>query len=332
MDQRFTVLTLLISVIFVSGCIGGGGGGSSSGQAIAVNNVQVQPTEIFAGESVRVSAGLTNAGELPAEVLVGDQGSQIMTSHCTDIFDIGTFSATSSNVSNTQESYDLAPDYQVRLNWNLEQTSDNVPLNGYRCTLKFEVPFNYSVESFQQIRVKQSPDIEAGGELFAQSSQGPLDIEIEAIGSSAPSGAPTFIENDGGEVLVRLSNTQPSESSYQGAIRMKPPVMEARGLQFGEVDITQTNLEAAKTIAGRMPGVDAGDLDAGDEVRMCPDPQDVIGDTNLALNQGGQEIFRCNIEWDLQSPSMRGEVFARSNYTFVKSAGNREVNVRYRGN
>lgn len=330
MDQRLTVLTLLITVVFVSGCTGGGGGSSSSG-AITVDNVQVQPTEIFAGSNVRVSAGLTNSGELPAEVLIGDQGSQIMTSYCTDIFDIGSFSATSSNVSNTQESYNLAPDYQVRLSWNLQQTSDNVPLNGYRCNLKFEVPFNYSVESFQQIQIKESTDIQVEGELFAQSSQGPLDIEIEAIGSSAQSGAPTFIESDGGEVLVRLANNQPSESSYQGAIRMKPPVMEARGVEFDEVDITDTNLEAARTIARRMPDIDAGSLDAGDEVRMCPDPQDVIGDTNLALNQGGQEIFRCDLEWDLQGPSMRGEVFARSNYTFVKNAGNREINVKYRG-
>lgn len=332
MDQHFTVLTLLIAVITVSGCTGGGGNNSSGGQAITVNKVQVQPTEIFAGENIRVTAGLTNSGELPAEVLVGDQGSQIMTSHCTDVFDIGSFSATSSNFSKTQNSYDLAPDYQVRLNWNLQQTSDNVPLNGYRCTLKFEVPFNYSVESFQQLQIKRSADIEAATELFAQSSKGPLDIEIEAIGSTAPSGAPTFIESDGGEVLVRLSNNQPSDSSYLGTIRLKPPVMEARGVRFAEVDITDNNLEAARNVARRMPDLDAESLSSGDKVRMCPDPDDVIGDTNLAINRGGQEIFRCNLEWDLQGPTLRGEIFARSNYTFVKSAGNREVNVRYRGN
>ncbi|WP_414837852.1 hypothetical protein ACK3SF_00395 [Candidatus Nanosalina sp. VS9-1] len=333
MDQRFTVLTLLISVVVFSGCIGGGGNTSSGGgQAITVTGIQAQPTEIFAGENVRVSAGLKNTGQLPAEVLVGDQGSQIMTSHCPDIFDVASFSATSSNVSETRQSYDLASDYEVRLNWNLAQTSDDVPLNGYRCNLRFEVPFNYSVESFSQIQIKESSEVDGAEQLFSQTSRGPLDIEIEAIGSSAPSGAPTFIDGDGAEVLVRLVNQEPTQSSYTGTINLKPPVMIARGIQFSEVDITQDNVEAAKVIARRLPDMDPGDIQAGDQVRMCPDPDTLSGNAGLALSEGQSKIFRCGLEWDLNNaPSIRGEIFARSDYTFVKNAGNQQINVRYRG-
>lgn len=330
MHQRLTVLTLLISVVIVSGCTGGGNS-SGGGQAITVTGIQAQPTEIFAGENVRVSAGLKNTGQLPARVLIGDDGSQIMTSHCPDIFDIASFSATSSNVSETRESYGLAPDYEVRLNWNLAQTSDDVPLNGYRCNLRFEVPFNYSVESFSQIQVKESPEVDGAEKLFSQSSKGPLEIEIEAIGSSAPGGAPTFIKDDGAEVLVRLVNKEPTKNSYTGTVNLKPPVMIARGIQFKHVNITDENIAAAKVIAGRLPDMNPDDISPGDEVRMCPDPDSLSGNAGLALSGGQSKIFRCGLEWNLKAPSKRGEVFARTDYTFVKNAGTQNVNVRYRG-
>lgn len=331
MDQRSTVIILLFAAVIVSGCAGGGQGGGGSAGAVTVDSLAVEPTEIFAGSNVRVTMGISNSGELPAELMVGENGGEIMVSQCRDIFDIESFSATSSNVSTTQNSYHLASDYESRLSWNLQQTGENVPLNGYRCNLRFEVPFNYSVESFQQIQIKEDPEVE-GSEIFAQSSQGPLDIELEAIGTSAPSGAPTFLKDDGGEILIRLVNRQPEQSSFQGTIRLKPPVMEARGIKFGEVDITEENVDTAREIAERTPGIDAGDVDAGSQVRMCPNPNELAEGADLSLTDGESKIMRCDLDWDLTGPSMRGEVFASSDYTFVKRAGTQRIDVRYSGN
>jgi hypothetical protein len=312
MDQRLAALSVLFSVVVISGCVGGGGGQgteSQGNQAIAVNQISVEPQEIFQGSNVRIRMSLTNVGELPAKLLVArsdanrNTGGQILTSYCPDIFSVESFSASSSNVSSTQRTYMLEPDYSVRLNWNLNQTGSEVPLNGYDCNLRFEVPFNYSVEAFRQIQVKDNPDVEGSEEIFAKSSQGPMKLELEAIGSSAPRGAPTFLKNDSAEILVQLVNKEPEEGSFVGTVSLGAPSISARGMQFDG---------------------------------SCPDPESVPESGTISLFQGQSKVFRCSLDWGSHdfglAPSLRAEVFARANYTFVKTAGTKSVRVRYRGN
>lgn len=304
MDQRFAILSVLSIIVVVSGCTGGGGGGTQDqgNTAIAVHELSVSPSEVFAGSNVRVRMSFSNVGQLPAEVLIGNEtegeGSQILTSHCPDIFDVESFSASSSNVSATQGSYILAPGYKVRLNWNLDQSdSSSVPLNGYRCNLRFEVPFNYSVESFKQIQVKEDSEVQSSSNLFAKSSKGPMKLELQTIGSSAPQGAPVFLQSDAGEVLIQLANKEPREGSYTGTINLGPPKVTSRNLEFN----------------GECPPTDK---------------------ETLQLFQSQSEIFRCGLNWSDSfsgQPSLRAEIFARANYTYVKSAGTKSVKVRYRG-
>ncbi len=310
MHQRFAILSVLFLAVIVSGCVGGGGGEgteSQGNQAINVNELTVTPKDIFADGNVRVRMTLTNVGQLPAELLVNtesdNEGGQILTNHCPDIFSVKSFSASSSNVSQTRDSYMLSPDYKVRLNWNLKQDSGNVPLNGYRCNLRFEVPFNYSVEAFKQVQVKDNADVTGSENLFAKSSEGPMKLEIETIGSSAPRGAPTFLKNDSGEVLIQLANKEPEEGSYLGNIALSPPNVTARGI----------NLNGS-----------------------CPVDEDLSGGGSIELYQDQSKVFRCDMLWENHNfntvPSIRGEIFANADYTFVKTAGTKTVQVKYRGN
>ncbi len=348
MNQRLVILCIFAASVVASGCIGGGGGQGTQtqgGQAITVDQLQVTPSEIRAGSTVRVRMGVTNSGELPAKVELGSSdgdvdGNQILTNHCPDIFDISDFSASSSNVSDTEGSYGLAPGYSIQMNWELEQSTGNVPLNGYDCQLKFEVPFDYSVEAFRQLQVKTNDDVQGTEELFSKSSQGPMKIEMETIGSSSERGAPTFLEGDNAEILVQLENKNPEESSYTGTVELAPPAMDARGVSFEDVEITsnmsEERKEVAKSIARRMDGVDPSSVNEGNEVPLCPRPGDVPLSGNLRIYEGGSKVFRCEIDWSLQQggvpvPSIRGEVFARSNYSYVKDVGTRNVRVMYRG-
>ena len=342
MNQRLIILSLFAGVVLVSGCTGGGSKNveDQGGQAVTVDQLEVRPTEIFAGSTVRIRMGVTNSGALPATVKMGDtdgtvDGSRILTNHCPDIFDINDFSASSSNVSRTQESYVLEQGYNLQMNWELSQSTENVPLNGYRCQMKFQVPFDYSVEAFKQLQVKANSEVQGTEELFAKSSKGPMKIEIETIGSSSQRGAPTFIQGDNAQVLVQLENKNPEESSYTGTVELKPQVMTARNLQFGKVNVTTERLQAAKNISSRMPGLDASSISAGDQVRMCPRPGDVPLSGNLRIYEGKSKVFRCDVNWTLtengaQVPSLRGEVYARANYTYVKDVGERTVRVKYR--
>lgn len=307
-------LSVLFLAVTVSGCVGGGGGGGQGtadqgDQAIKVQQISVTPEEIFAGSNVRIRMTFSNVGELPAKVQMAkpdapeNNGNQILTSSCPDIFSVESFSASSSNVSTTERAYHLKPGYKVRLNWNLNQDTENVPLNGYKCNLRFEVPFEYSVEAFRQVQVKASPDVQGTEDLFSKTSKGPMKLEIQAIGSSAPSAAPTFLQNDSGEALIQLANKQPDENSFTGNVQMSPPDLTARTISF-----------------------------EGD----CPDEENIPEDDNIMLYQGQSKVFRCDLSWDSTdfelTPSIKGEVFAEADYTYVKTAGTRSVNVKYRGN
>jgi len=307
MNQRKVILSLLATVIVISGCTGGGGGNQEAedqgNTAISVQNLQVEPAEIFAGSNTRIRMSFENVGELPAEIKLGEDGENVLTNHCPDIFDVKSFTASSSNISTTleQRPYILDSDYQMRLTWNLEQSSDNVPLNGYRCNLRFKVPFNYSVDAFQQIQIKQDSEVEGSDELFSKSSEGPMKLEIESIGSSSPQGAPTFLEDDSPEVLVQLENKEPEKGAYSGTMELGMPTIEAEGVKFGN---------------------DTHDM-------QCPRTGDV--EATLQLYQSQSKIFRCPINWTLNSPSKRAEISASADYAFIKDAGTKEVEVRYRG-
>lgn len=344
MNQRLVILSLFVLTVIASGCTSGGSGQgteSQGNQAVTVDQLQVNPSEIFAGSTTRVRMGVTNSGQLPAKVKLGTtsgqvDGNQILTNHCPDIFDISNFQASSTNVSKTKSVYTLEPGYSIQMNWELKQSTGNVPLNGYDCQLKFEVPFDYSVEAFRQLQVKSSSDVQGTEELFAKSSQGPMKIEMETIGSSSERGAPTFLQEDNAEVLVQLENKDPEDSSYTGTVNLNPPVMDARTIEFEEVNISSDKEEVAKQIAERMEGVSPSQVNAGGKAPLCPNPKDVPTSGNLRIYEGGSKVFRCGINWDLEDngvevPSLRGEVFGRANYSYVKDVGTRGVRVKYRG-
>jgi hypothetical protein len=191
------------------------------------------------------------------------------------------------------------------MNWELTQDTGNVPLNGYDCNLRFQVPFEYSVNAFRQLQVKSNPDVQGSEELSAKSSKGPMKIEIQAIGSSAPRGAPTFLEDDSGDVRIQLENKKPGEdSSYTGVIELNPPKVESENVGFTD---------------------------------QCPNADDIPENGKIRIYEGKSKIFACPLEWDLnqggtQVPSIRGQVFAEADYTYVKDIGSRSVRVKYRGN
>ena len=344
MQDRHLILSLLVFTVTVSGCTGGGSQGTQDqgNKAVAVEQLKVTPSEIFADGTVRIRMSVRNIGELPAQVKVGSDdnggidGSDVLTNHCPDIFDISDFSASSSNVSGTEPSYSLAPDYRIRMNWELTQDTGNVPLNGYDCNLRFQVPFDYSVEAFRQIQVKSNSEVQGSEELFAKSSQGPMKIEIQSIGSSAPRGAPTFLQGDNAEIRVQLENKKPDESSYTGTVELQPPVMQARNIEFARVNVSD-RVDTAERVARRMEGIQASNVDPNEMMRLCPDPKDLQESGQIRIYEGKSTVYSCALNTSLerggtQLPSLRGEIFARANYTYVKNIGSRSVRVKYRGN
>lgn len=284
--------------VIVSGCIGPSGQQTqqSSGKALTVSGPSIQPSSgtIREDSSVRVSMGVMNTGEMNGTLVAGRNGDQIMTNYCTDVFEITDYEAQSSQTMDAQESYFLNPDWEAQFNWELQQTGD-VPIMGQTCELRFEAPFNYSVDAYRQLQIKRSA--EAGGEpqLTSQSSKGPLAINIELIGSSSEQGAPVFIEEDSIEVLVRFSKKQSEDSPYQGLIDISNPELEAKGIDI--------------------------DRDS------CEIPEQII------MYEGDSQVIRCDLDYggSIGSPSITPQISVNADYKYTKDVPSRTVEVEYSG-
>lgn len=294
MQQQKLALSLLFLAVIVSGCVDNGGG-KVSGEAITVNGPTIQPSEIREGASVQASVSAENTGEIASDIIIGENGRQVMTDYCTDFFNINRFQSSSSRNSETAEYYDLNPGERVQMNWELAQEGVSVPLNGYSCPVKFQIPFNYSVQAYQQLQIKQE-DIETEVDLSSQTSEGPLSIGIETIQSSSRSGAPVFLARDSPEALIQIVNEQPEESVFRGLMRV-------------------TDLE-----------IDSSGVELGDDCKNIEEP------ITIDRNQMS-DIIRCDINYDLDgSSSKRAEISATAEYTYVKNIGSRTVEVEYSGN
>lgn len=290
MDE-WKVIGLLLLALIASGCIDG-----SSGQGISVSELSVEPQSIRSGESVSVDIEAVNAGLLEGQINVGDTetGDRILTNHCPDYFSVEEFRASSSRGENSSGIYTIGEGEQARFFWRLNQDKpDEIPLQGYTCNMKFEIPFDYSVTAYKQLQVKQERDSEGAEELASDISPGPLTIDMEIIGSTA-SQENTILERDDPSLYLTAYNQDNEESPYQGLIEIE-------------------NIE----ING------GGAISVGNE---CGDRESVT------LVSGNQEIYRCDINYEtLNQPSVTGEITADIDYTFVKDVGEKEVEVQYGG-
>ncbi|MFB6099807.1 MAG: hypothetical protein ABEK16_00910 [Candidatus Nanohalobium sp.] len=288
--DRWKVIGLLLLAVLASGC------GESQGQGIVVSELSVEPSSIRAGRPVSVNMQVVNAGMLKGSINVGDPstGDAILTNHCPDYFSVQDFSASSTRDSGSQKTYTVGKGEVARFFWRLNQDKpDEIPLQGYTCNMKFEVPFNYSVRAYKQIQVKRSRNVSGTPKLATDISPGPLSIDMKIIGSTAAR-KNTIIRGDNASLYLTAYNQEKDESAYQGLININ----DIRINGGGAISV----------------GESCGKRDS------------------VTLVSGNQEIYRCDIDYsELTAPSVRGEIEVQIDYTFVKQVGERKVKVKYVG-
>ena len=301
MDRSLEVLTLLVLIVVTSGCIDGPDETQSEGgSAIGVEQLRVQPSNIYSGSSSNAILHIRNDGELEADLNVnseaGEYGDRILKDRCRDFLNVESYSVQGLE---GDSSVSLAPRQEVIFNWVLKNPeSSNVPLNGYSCNLKFQVPFDYSVNAYKQIQFKESREVEGSPNLESKSSRGPMKLEIDTIGSTSGDSS-TFIEGDNAEIIVTLVNQAEEGSSYTGFIDADVPEIEADSDSF--------SLEEGCT--------------------------DQISEGDLTMYKGESQSIRCDVELNEEvTGSVRGEITAQTDYTYVKDIGTRTIEVEYRGN
>jgi hypothetical protein len=359
MNEKRQLLILLAAVIITSGCMNGGSETESEGsQAITVEELTVRPSQIYSGSSTTATLHIKNTGELPANLTInsgfdsavseqsgdgpsgapgpgsqqssgssgptggpgpgqinqnnkqvtqdlqssgqiGSYGDRILTNRCRDIFDVTDFEVRGPGDISGSSRYYLPERGEVRFNWVLENiNTGNVPINGYSCNLKFQVPFDYTVTAYRQLQFKESAEIEGTPNLNSRSSTGPMSFRIETIGSTSQQ-ASTFLEGDQPEIIIYMVNQGQEGTSYTGFINAKVPEIEAAGFSL--------------------------------ENSNCD--RDI--DETITMYRGESERIRCQVDQNVfenLDGSLRGEITAETEYTYVKNLGQKKVQVQYRGN
>ena len=354
MNEKTQLLILLAAIMMASGCIDGGGETESEGStAITVEELTVRPSQIYSGSSTTATLHIKNSGELPANLTInsgfenavssgsssegaeecdqqssigapgigqnmenkcltentgtgdansgqlGSYGDRVLTNRCRDIFDVTDFEVRGPGDISGSSRYYLPERGEVRFNWVLENiNTGNVPINGYSCNLKFQVPFDYTVESYRQLQFKESEEIEGTPNLNSRSSAGPMAFRIETIGSTSEQPS-TFLEGDQPEIIIYMVNQGKQGTSYTGFINAKVPDIEASGFSLENANCDRDTEET------------------------------------ITMYQGESERIRCHVDqsvFDNLDGSLRGEITAETEYTYVRNLGQKRVEVEYRGN
>lgn len=339
---------LLGFTVLASGCMGGGGDGGLNigpgGKTVTVTDFEIQPRSILAGSGTQINVGVVNTGTMDANVSVGEDGKKILRNFCPDIFSISSFSAYSSRVDETRDSYTLTPGGELQLRWSLQNTNTaSVPTYGYKCSTSLQIPFDYSVSAYQQIQVKRDREVQGATNLQSRTSEGPMNIHLEMIGSSSEKGAPTFINGDNMEVLVQMENTAPEESSYQGLVDLQSPEIttsERFKLNKSTCNMrTRTAGAATGSVTAMADTSFSGSGSGGSSGNLV---NGVVVDQQMRLYQGESRIIRCNVvlaqqdgegdlEGEMEVPSVRGQVESQVNYSYIKDLGDTQIEVEPRG-
>lgn len=317
MGNRVLLTGIIMVSLISSGCMNGGGGGGPKigpgGKTITVTDFGIQPKEIRSGYDTQIQLGLINTGVMDADVTVGDKGKKILRNYCPDIFTISDWNSYSSRSASVQDSYTLKPGEELQMSWTLKNSNTgSVPVYGYKCSISMQIPFDYSVSAYQQLQVKRNSEIQGTTTLESRTSRGPLNLNVEMIGSSSDKGNPTFIQGDTMEVLIQMENTAPDESSYQGLVNLTDPTIETS--ENFRINKSSCNVDLKESKTGMADSVTV--------------------DENLRLYQGDSRIVRCEIAMDgeMTAPSIRGQIESKVNYTYIKDLGESKIEVKYGGN
>lgn len=290
-------LLILAVVVTVSGCsFGGGGEEPSSGDAIAVERFEVVPQTIYSGANVSATLNVRNVGNTAADIDVGEQGTNVLKSYTPDLLMIEDFDAESTANTETAEEYTLQPDETLSMNWDLHQF-DESRIRFYadqQIDMAFQVPFEYKVEAYQQYQVKEDGTVTDLENLGSASSNGPMDIHIEMIGSSSEHGPPVFLEEDNIQVRVEFRNQDSQEGDGVGLIDIEAPEIKA--------------------------------LSENVDVENCNTPE------NIQVTADSSTSITCNvnIQGEVNS-SLRDEIQVTSDYKFTKTVSKDHIKVKYRG-
>ncbi|MCJ7478683.1 MAG: hypothetical protein MUP63_00705 [Candidatus Nanohaloarchaeota archaeon QJJ-7] len=180
----------------------------------------------------RVRLNVENNGDSGMKVSLGRLGREVMVSKCNEkIANITGYTVRNGSSGNldTREAWDgdkpwekvhLEGEEELMLEWELAVVPGNedVPSLGWKCPMEFEIGFNQTIESRNQIQLKDSEGVSEVRQLSTSTtSKKPVRLVVESPESFVASGDRTlvtkaYIENVGrGEIMDIFSINPDSE-------------------------------------------------------------------------------------------------------------------------
>lgn len=357
MDSSKLALTLIVLAVAASGCVNNDTGSEGS-KSVTVTALDVTPSNIYEGQTVRATIEAVNSGKLPATVWAGDKGRKVLKNYNRDCFSLSeeNYAVSTARTTEKQDSYDLEAGDSIRMNWVLQST-DNAPLYDLNCQIEFDMPFEYQVRAYRQFQVKEDREISGTSSLSSESSSGPMVFAIETLPGAT--GEPnTYTENDDYvTVLLQLVNKRPEEEYRKGLIEVDKDslqvsvsepfnITERYVIQKEQEYQCNTEGEGKPTYRDYETGttyycqnVEKGTFEwtsfrNGQE--RVGEPYCDIPEGEIKMLEGKSATIRCKFPIEQVRDEIRlsevSEVSARANYTYIKNAGSRTVKVKNRGN
>lgn len=346
MEGRWIAINLLILVIAVSACVDD----SSPTRAIEVSELKIQPSTIYEGGTVTASMKVVNKGNLPAEIKVGSKGENIMTDYCPGMFDISDFSYTTPG--GEESPVTLNASENMLLTWTLQQQG-RVPTYDKSCDIKFNMRFDYSVNTYKQVQIKKSREVEGSRRLDARSSSGPMFFSIATVGNSvdAPSTfiAPGKKKKETMTIHLQLQN-RGREDYKKGVVDIKEESLRIQATEplklsegFGDkgcdYNIDTEGLsprEIQRRIVERKNSCESGKMVWKPLADYSKARCDVGDNEDIRMFEGESRLITCIVPLptknELESPAAISEITASVNYTYLRTVGSRRVEVRNRAN
>lgn len=346
MNRETELLILFGLILITSGCINGGEETESEGdQAINVQELNVQPSEIYEGSSTTVNLQIQNTGEIPANLTL-DSGVEDNEEECADIYENinprrmdQILREYQQCVEESDEIDDPIPNYADRIL--TDRCRDFLDVEDLRITGPGDLENSpkYSLPERSEVRftwILENDEAQTNVPQFGYNCnlrfQVPFDYSVTAYRqlqfkeSREIEGTPDLeSRSSAGPMMFQITTI--GSTSDQGPSTFIDGDNAEVMIQLINQHDTGTSFTGFIDVENIQINAIGGDIDF-DMDRDC----DHSPNESLRMYDEESETIRCDLDYgeDVQG-SYRGEVTASADYTYVQDLGSHEIEVMPRG-
>lgn len=250
MDGKNIILLVSLSLLVISsGCVGqindqldlenianfGSGDSQTQKGSISVLKLEkfdITPSNISEGEISEVILKVSNPSEENIELIIDENGENVLTNYCSDILRIEKFKVRKEGMDRSVKNLELESGEEAELFWKLE--GKKVPQE-VQCNVQVNPTVKASTRAFSQVQYKNSGELPSSNLDSGSKEACDLKIEVE------PEGKGSYIVGESSELYIKLQNRGEGDIS----LKKEDIEFENEGLKM-ECDVYDTMLRSGE--------------------------------------------------------------------------------------